>query len=299
MRYRLLLLAASAIWGSSFVMVKDITELISPAWLLVLRFVFASLIVALICLPQRALYFEKRHVRSGIIIGLALFMGYYLQTLGVTGTTPGKNAFLTAVYSIIVPFLAWPIMRRRPTFFSIVAAFIALAGIGFISLNGSFSMGYGDALSLTCSFFYALQIVFIARFAQECEPGVLTLWQFITTAVGSLVMALTTETPPDLAALPVASWVSLIYLISVVTVLGMLFQNIGQVHVPAAQASLLLMLESVFGAFFSVLMGAEVLSPQIALGFSLVFISIVVSEYLPTVWKRRRSDVQRKLPGAK
>ena len=81
--------------------------------------------------------------------------------------------------------------------------------------------------------------------------------------------------------------------------LGMLFQNIGQVHVPAAQASLLLMLESVFGAFFSVLMGAEVLSPQIVLGFSLVFISIVVSEYLPAVWKRRRSDVQRKLPGAK
>lgn len=112
MKYRLLILCATLIWGSTFVLIKDMTNHISPAWILGIRFSCAAIILALIFLKKRRLYFERHHVIGGLLCGLALFLAYYLQTVGITDTTPGKNAFLTSVYCVIVPFLAWVTTKK-------------------------------------------------------------------------------------------------------------------------------------------------------------------------------------------
>lgn len=281
MRYRLLIIAATIIWGSSFVIVKDVTNSMPPAWILVVRFTAAAIIMAVAFLKYRELYFERSHVGFGLLFGLAMFLAYYTQTIGITDTTPGKNAFLTGTYCVIVPFLAWALVRRRPNRYNIVAAVLCIVGIGFISLDGSLTMRFGDAMTLVCAVFYALHIILVSQFAQGRNIYVLTMWQFAGVAICSLFVGGLFEPMPDWAALPVDCWISLAYLAIACTTVALLFQNIGQAHIPPASAALLLSLEAVFGVAFSVALGAETLTLRIVFGFALVFAAIIISEVLP------------------
>ena len=286
MRYRLLIIAATIIWGSSFVIVKDVTNSMPPAWILVVRFTAAAIIMAVAFLKYRELYFERSHVGFGLLFGLAMFLAYYTQTIGITDTTPGKNAFLTGTYCVIVPFLAWVLVRRRPNRYNIVAAVLCIVGIGFISLDGSLTMRFGDAMTLVCAVFYALHIILVSQFAQGRNIYVLTMWQFAGVAICSLFVGGLFEPMPDWAVLPVDCWISLAYLAVACTTVALLFQNIGQAHLPPASAALLLSLEAVFGVAFSVALGAETLTLRIVFGFALVFVAIIVSEVLPERAKR-------------
>ena len=281
MRYRLLIIAATIIWGSSFVIVKDVTNSMPPAWILVVRFTAAAIIMAVAFLKYRELYFERSHVGFGLLFGLAMFLAYYTQTIGITDTTPGKNAFLTGTYCVIVPFLAWLLLRRRPNRYNIVAAVLCIVGIGFISLDGSLTMRFGDAMTLVCAVFYALHIILVSQFAQGRNIYVLTMWQFAGVAICSLIVGGLFEPMPDWAAVPMDCWISLAYLAVACTTVALLFQNIGQAHLPPASAALLLSLEAVFGVAFSVALGAETLTLRIVFGFALVFVAIIVSEVLP------------------
>ena len=286
MRYRLLIIAATIIWGSSFVIVKDVTNSMPPAWILVVRFTAAAIIMAVAFLKYRELYFERSHVGFGLLFGLAMFLAYYTQTIGITDTTPGKNAFLTGTYCVIVPFLAWVLVRRRPNRYNIVAAILCIVGIGFISLDGSLTIRFGDAMTLVCAVFYALHIILVSQFAQGRNIYVLTMWQFAGVAICSLFVGGLFEPMPDWAAVPMDCWVSLAYLAVACTTVALLFQNIGQAHLPPASAALLLSLEAVFGVAFSVALGAETLTLRIVFGFALVFVAIIVSEVLPERAKR-------------
>ena len=286
MRYRLLIIAATIIWGSSFVIVKDVTNSMPPAWILVVRFTAAAIIMAVAFLKYRELYFERSHVGFGLLFGLAMFLAYYTQTIGITDTTPGKNAFLTGTYCVIVPFLAWVLVRRRPNRYNIVAAVLCIVGIGFISLDGSLTMRFGDAMTLVCAVFYALHIILVSQFAQGRNIYVLTMWQFVGVAVCSLIVGGLFEPMPNWAAVPMDCWVSLAYLAVACTTVALLFQNIGQAHLPPASAALLLSLEAVFGVVFSVALGAETLTLRIVFGFALVFAAIIISEVLPERAKR-------------
>ena len=286
MRYRLLIIAATIIWGSSFVIVKDVTNSMPPAWILVVRFTAAAIIMAVAFLKYRELYFERSHVGFGLLFGLAMFLAYYTQTIGITDTTPGKNAFLTGTYCVIVPFLAWVLVRRRPNRYNIVAAVLCIVGIGFISLDGSLTMRFGDAMTLVCAVFYALHIILVSQFAQGRNIYVLTMWQFVGVAICSLIVGGLFEPMPNWAAVPMDCWVSLAYLAVACTTVALLFQNIGQAHLPPASAALLLSLEAVFGVVFSVALGAETLTLRIVFGFALVFAAIIISEVLPERAKR-------------
>ena len=272
---------ATVIWGSSFVIVKDVTNVVTPAWILAVRFTAAAIIMAVALLKRRQLYFERSHVGYGLLFGLAMFLAYYLQTIGITDTTPGKNAFLTGTYCVMVPFLAWAFLRRRPNRYNVIAALLCIVGVGFISLDGDLSIRFGDAMTLACALFYAIHIILVSQFAQGRDVFVLTMWQFVGVAVCSWVVGFVAEPMPAWGALPVSCWTSLAYLAVACTALALLLQNVGQAHLPAASAALLLSLEAVFGVAFSVALGAEDLTVRVVVGFALVFAAIVVSEVLP------------------
>ena len=168
----------------------------------------------------------------------------------------------------------------------IIAAVLCIVGIGFISLDGSLTMRFGDAMTLVCAVFYALHIILVSQFAQGRNIYVLTMWQFVGVAICSLIVGGLFEPMPDWAAVPMDCWISLAYLAVACTTVALLFQNIGQAHLPPASAALLLSLESVFGVVFSVALGAETLTLRIVFGFALVFAAIIVSEVLPERAKR-------------
>lgn len=272
---KLALFFAALIWGTSFVIMKNTVDIFDPSLLLAIRFTIGTIALSLIFIKKLKLLNRDYFIKGGII-GIMLFTAYFTQTLGLTDTTPGKNAFLTAAYCVIVPFLMWLVTRKRPDIFNITAALLCIAGIGFVSLSGSFSISFGDSFTLIGAFFYAAHMVVIAIFSKDKDPVLLTILQFGTSAVLAWIVTLFTASFPQ--NVPVTSVLGLVYLGIFCTGVAMLLQNIGQKYSDASSASIILSLEAVFGVLISILCGTENVTFNMALGFVLIFVSVIISE---------------------
>ena len=272
---RLCLICTTLIWGSSFVILKSALDSITPMWVLAIRFAGAALMMLIACLP-RLKRIDRGHLRGGVIMGVCLALAYIVQTYGLVYTTPGKNAFLTATYCILVPFLYWAIARKKPDRYNIIAAIVCLVGMGFVCLNDDLSVNVGDVLTICCGLFYGLHIIVTGRSVEERDPLILTMLQF---AVGGLIClagaAVFEPVPHDI---PSGTWWSIAYMTFMCTGLCFFLQTIGQKYTPPSQAAVILTLESVFGTAISVILGEEVLTFNIALGFCLIFIAVLTSE---------------------
>ena len=163
-----MLLAAPIIWGTSFVVMKHSLDSFTPLYLLAFRFTAAALVLGLVFWKSWR-HLDRGYLMGGLATGTLLFLAYAFQTFGLDRTTSGKNAFLTAVYCVIVPFLYWLIARRRPDKWNILAAFICIAGIGMVALttkgSGGLAVNLGDMLTLAGGFFFAAHIVAVNKFA--------------------------------------------------------------------------------------------------------------------------------------
>jgi drug/metabolite transporter (DMT)-like permease len=180
------LFAAALIWGTSFVIMKDVSDRLPPSLLLAIRFTIACLLLGALSW-KRFRKMNKSYLMPGLLIGSLLFAAYLVQTYGLIGTTPGKNAFLTASYCVITPFLFRIVSGKKTDPFHLASAIVCLCGILFISVDFSsetlMSVALGDVLTLICGFFYAAHIVAIATTAQEKDPMLITVLQFGVAAV--------------------------------------------------------------------------------------------------------------------
>ena len=272
---RLALLTAAVIWGSSFIVMKDTVDHIPVFQLLAIRFTLAGLLLALL-FRKRLMTSGKQLLSHGAVCGVLLLSAYATQTFGLMTTTPGTNAFLTAVYCVMVPFMAWGFHRKRPTSYNWVAAVLCIAGIGLISLSGDLSIGLGEGLTLLSGVFYALHIMALSHFGERDDPVALTIVQFAVVALLSWAATLLTERG---AAFPApAVWPQLLYLTVFATAATLVLQSVGQSLTPPSQSAILLSLESVFGVLFSVMLGKEILTLQLGCGFALIFVSVIISE---------------------
>lgn len=264
---------------------KDTVNHIPVFQLLAIRFTLAGLLLAIV-FCKRLIKAGRAVVPHGAICGVLLLAAYATQTYGLKTTTPGANAFLTAVYCVMVPFMAWGFFRKRPTACNWAAAAMCICGIGLISLSGDLTVGAGEALTLLSGLFYALHIMALSRFGEHDDPVALTIVQFAVVAVLSWLCTLTVEKGSALPAPEV--WPKLMYLTVLATAVTLVCQSVGQSLTPPSQSAILLSLESVFGALFSVILGYEALTLPILCGFSLVFVSVIVSETQLSFLKRSR-----------
>ncbi len=272
---KLALFMAAFIWGSSFFIMKDTVDVFPPYILLAFRFTIASILLSII-FWKKLRQINMDYVWKGGVIGLFLFLGYSTQTIGITETTPGKNAFLTAIYCVIVPFLFWIVDRSKPDIFNFIAAFVCISGIGLVSLKGDFTIGYGDAFTLLGGLLYAGHLVAVAKLGKGKDPIILTILQFSFAALFSWCMGLTFEKFP-------VSWetnniIGLLYLAIFATAVALLFQNIGQKWTHPSAAAIILSLESVFGVLFSVVFTGEELTLRLITGFIFIFVAVLISE---------------------
>ena len=279
--YKLMLLLATIIWGLSFVIMKNTVEVMQPATLIGVRFLIAGLLLGVLFAKRVRATFSRDMVVKGLILGTLLFLAYWFQTIGVANTTPGKNAFLTATYVVLVPFGWWIVARRRPGIHNIVAAVVCIVGIGLVTLDSDVTGNFGDLMTLVGAVWFAVHIIFVAKFSEGRDMVVLTVYQFLAMGVWGTILGLAIETPPDLSAINGDFAFNMVYLIVFASCAALLFQNVAQAHVPPSQASLLLSFEAVFGVLFSVLFYGEQISIRLIVGFILVFVAIVVSEAFP------------------
>lgn len=289
--YKLLIVVATIIWGFSFVVMKDVVEVLPPAWLLGIRFLMAGAILLAVLWKHVRRMFTREALAAGIVLGALDFAAFWSQTVGLQHTTPGINAFLTATYCVIVPFLWWIIARKRPTVFNIGAAVLAVVGIWLVSVtssDSSLSMGYGEAMTLLCALLFGLHMVYVSKFSRKNDVLVLTVFQFVTEGTLGCVFGAATETLPALSAITPSIVASMVFLAVFASVIAFGIQNVALAYIPPAQGALLLSLESVFGVVFSVLLYGEVVTGRLLLGFALIFAAIVISETFPLKRKGKR-----------
>ena len=274
------LILTTMIWGGSFVVMKNTVDVLVPSFLLAVRFTMAAAALILVFHKKMELL-TVENFRCGLILGILLELSYLFQTYGIKYTTASKNAFITTLYVILVPFLHWGISKRRPEVKNILAAIMAVIGLALLTLEGELGVNFGDFLTLLCGLCFALHMVYIDKYTEKHDPILLTILQigFVGVINWLLVPYLDGADAYNYQALLNVDMVmGLLYLAIFSTMVGFLLQNVCQKYLSANTTALLLSMESVFGAIFSVLLLHEVLAGKMLLGCILMFAAVVVSE---------------------
>lgn len=289
-----MLLCATLVWGSSFVVLKQTIETVPTYFVLAFRFLLSAVFLFLIFI-KKMIKIPKKTLLKGIALGGILSLAYLTQTIGLIYTTPGKNAFLTSVYCVLCPFMLWIMFGKKPKIVNVVAAVLCVVGVGFVALSGKSenSVSFlGEGLTLVCAIFYGFQIIFIDRFGKDgCDSIHLLVTELATVGVFFSILTLVFELPTGVSyALDGDKLVKMIYLCFACTALAQLLQIFGQKFTTSAQASIILCLESVFGTVFSVAMGQESLTVYLWIGFAVIFIGVLLSELQPDFKKLRLTE---------
>lgn len=283
----LLLLGASFIWGVAFVAQSAGMRHIGPFTFTVVR----GLLAAVFLFPCSFLYERtvrtlenraslKEEILGGVILGVVMFFAANLQQVGLQYTTAGKGGFITSLYIVIVPLLGL-FLKRRPHPVLWLCVFVALVGFYFLSINENFSVSKGDILMLFAALGFAVQILFVDRFAPRMNVVRLSCIQFTVLALLSVPLMFTLEKPMISNILD--AWLPLVYAGVLSGGVAYTMQMLGQRRIEAAAASLLCSPESVFAALAGLVLLNERMNVREILGCALVFIAVVCSQ-LP--WDR-------------
>lgn len=279
------LLITAIIWGSGFVAAAISLEYYTAYQNMAIRFLVGSLILSLIF--YKKIKWNKKVIIKGFILGSILYLAFALQTVGLGMTTPSKNAFLTTVNVVIVPFIAFFIYKKKLDKFELFGAVLAIVGIGFMSLQLSGGINMGDFLSLLCAFAFAFHIFYTAKFVQDEDPVMLTIIQmgaaaiiawFVVGVRGEVTMPVETE-----------GLLALLYLGIMSTALAFLLQTVAQRHITETKAAIILSTESFWGMLFSIIIIGEIITLRMAIGAALILFAVIISETKFNFIKRRKS----------
>lgn len=284
-----LLFVTALIWGGAFLFQKLGGDHVGPFAFTLYRNVLAGGALLAVMAARRRLRFGRVELVGGAWCGFALWFPSMLQQIGIADTSPGTCAFLTANYALVVPLLGLA-LGRRPNWYVWPGVAFALSGTFLICLTraGEFVLGRGEALTLLCAVFYAVQILVVDHFVVRADVLALSCVQFFTGAVlGLPFLALPSEAAhlnfADLRAASVAIAFCGLFSSGVAYTL----QNVGQKLVAPAIAGIILSLESVFGVFFGWLAWTcgwiatpEEMTPRRLAGYALVFTAIVFTQLL-------------------
>lgn len=274
-----LLLAITALmWGSGFVGMAVGLEYWTVFQLMGLRFTLATVLLCLI-FHKKLRLINKAVLWKGAVLGAILFAAFAVQTYGLLYTTPAKNAFLTAINVLIVPVLAYLIYKRRFDRYEVIAAILALLGIGFLSLTSSFTMNVGDVLSILCAVLFAFDIFYTNVFVKKEDALALTIVQFMTASVLGIVMMFVLGEVPT-AVEPTGVYV-IVYLAVFCTCVAYVCQNIGMQYANPTKSAIILSMESLFGTLFSVWLLNELLTGRMIFGCFLILVAVLFAELKP------------------
>lgn len=282
-RANLLLLSAGAIWGMGFVAQSTAMAAIGPFLFIGLRFTAATLAMlpfAVIESRRAVKPLETSAWKAFVFIGVLLFLGMAAQQVGLLTTTVTNSGFLTGLYVVFTPMLLVVLFRQWPHRIIWPAAFLALAGIWLLSGAKATGIAIGDALTIICAVFWALQLIFIARHAISTgRPVTLAVTQFAVCGACGICIAVIWE--PITAPAIIQAMPEILYAGIFSGGIAFTLQAIGQRHTTAAQAAIFLSSEAVFAALFGAIFLQERLSAWGLLGCALIFTAILIVELVP------------------
>ena len=276
----------AVIWGTTFVLVKSALHQVSPLLFLALRFSVATVALAVMFRGRwrrrapDAPRVTARMVATGAMIGLFLFAGYLLQTLGLESTTAPKSAFLTGLATVMVPLLAALVYKIRPRISEVAGVLAATAGMGLMTLEGPIgSISRGDLLTFGCAIAFAAHIVATGHFAATVGYEILSITQIGAAALAALSLACWVETP-RIQWQPLVIW-AILGTGLLCTALAFTIQAWAQHYTTSTRTALIYALEPVVAWITSFCIAREGLSGQAAAGAALILSGVLLVEMKP------------------
>lgn len=277
-RADLLLLFVTLIWGSSFVIVKGSLASISPVLFIALRFLLASLVLAVL-LPRAVLGLSRRALLRGAIVGFFLFSGFVFQTLGLKYTTPSKSAFITGFSVLLVPAFGLLFFRIVPQTSAVIGAVMAFVGLVLLTLPSGLILdrvNRGDILTFLCAVSFAFHILSIDRLTRSTGYVELAVTQVFTAAALSLLSVFSIE--DCFMDLSPALALSVIAMGVFATALAFYVQSWAQQYTTATRAALIFSMEPIFALVFSYIFYGERLLPRELAGGLLIVLGVIIAE---------------------
>jgi drug/metabolite transporter (DMT)-like permease len=303
------LLTLALMWGTSHVITKNVLSVHTPFFYTSLRFGIAALLFALVFAKPLARS-RGQALRQGLLLGACSFSGISLYTAGLVFTQASKAGFITGLYLVFTPLLAWVFFRLRPTRDNLAGLLIAILGFGLLSYpQTGASFNWGDGLILCAAIAWGAHIAATSAFARQSEIHLLAAWQVIVVAVlavlahlllskfavtaptGPLTQLLALEARPN--HLTVSTLAQIGYMAWFVTFLAALVQTWAQGKVAPAHAALFYALEPVMAALFAALILGEKLSGRSALGALLIVSGVTLSRLGLLSKAAHRADAAR------
>lgn len=277
-RQELALLAITVIWGGTYLVVHLAMRYSGPMFFVGIRFAVAGLLACLIF--HRVLRgMTRADLGAGVLIGVMIFLGYGLQTVGLQTISSSTSAFLTALFVPMVPFMQWAVYRKRPHAMAFLGAGLAFTGLVLLAGPGALQLGLGtgEVVTLLSTVAIAAEIVMISLFAARVSLGRVTVVQLLVCSILAFVAM-----PATGESIPAFSWVWLaagagLGLASCVIQLTM---NWAQKTVDPTRATIIYTGEPVWAGVIGRMAGDRL--PALALvGAMLIVLSVLVSELKP------------------
>ena len=270
------LIAMTAVWGSTFVLIKDVVERMRVVDFLAVRFVLAALAM-LVFFARPVWRLDRRQLGRALLLGLVYGIAQLLQTWGLKLIAPSVSGFATGMYVVFTPILAWLLLRERVAGVVWLAVALATGGLALLSLHGV-SVDPGVWLTLASAALYALHIVGLGRWSREADAIGMSAMQVVAIAVVCVLATLPhgPSLPPDGSA-----WLVVLYMALVAGAGAMLVQTWAQAHLPPARAAIVMTTEPVFAAGFAVALGVDALSWRMLAGGALVLGAMYLVELAP------------------
>lgn len=264
----------AAFWGAAFVIMKPAIEQQPIYDFLASRFTLATLVM-IAARPKVVLAFKPSLLRYGVPLGLLLGGGYITQTIALQLTTAAITGFLTGLYVVLTPLIAWLVLKNKLSKTVGWGVALATVGLGLISING-LSIEVGQIWGIICAVLFAAHIVGLGAWSPGRDVYALTVIQLGTMAVLTWAGALTDgyQPPPNPDV-----WIAVIFTAVLATALAFFIQTWAQSQIEASRVAIILTSEIVFAALIAVLVGQETLSVKTLIGGTLMVSAMLLVEW--------------------
>jgi drug/metabolite transporter (DMT)-like permease len=288
------LLFVAFIWGATFVLVQQAISFLEPFTFNAIRFSIAAIILFIwfiIFKRDQLKYINLKFLLAGFFIGMSLFLGYALQTMGLLYTTSSKAGFITGLSVVLVPLLSLVILNHRPRTIAIIGSIIATLGLFLLTVGDTLSLNIGDLLVLGCAFAFAMHIILTGKYTNEFPTLLLTIGQIVAVALFSTVGAFLFEdwrralVPSTLLEKDVL--IALLVTSILATAFAFFAQTKLQQYTTPTRVALIFATEPVFAAITAYFWAHERLGSLAIVGCGFIFAGMILSE-----WPSRKKSIQ-------
>ena len=272
----LLLLVIAAIWGLTFVLIKNALDDIEPFTFNAYRFLLAGIFMVFICFIYKS-KFDKRLLTIGSIVGFFLFLGYSLQTIGLQYTTASNSGFISGLSVVFVPLFATIFTKKLPGKYSIAGAVLAAVGLFFLSVDSNFTYNIGDIFTLVGAVCFAIHILLLGKYSPQFDTVPLVTMQIFAVAFLSLICSFALETPTIIMTSTVIT--ALLVCAILATCLAFIVLTWAQRFTTPTHTVIILTFEPVFAAIFAYMLLAEILTTRHLFGAAIMLMGILLVEF--------------------